>query len=124
MNLLKGHYRDGMIHLPGDNRYSVPDQGRAMLHQGLRGEEVIIGFRPEAARITTAGGVRTQVYADALHGAYSMLHLSLDGERGEAMAHVRAERDANHPIGAPVRFDLDPTMVRFFDPQTEQAVKG
>ena len=27
-----------------------------------------------------------------------------------------------HPINAPVRFDIDPQMVRFFDPKTEAAI--
>lgn len=123
MNLLKGQYADGVIHLPGKNRYPAPDQLRAAFQKGLTGEEIVIGFRPEAAQIAENGALQTEVYADALHGAYKMLHLSLDGERGEAMVHVRADRDADYAIGTPVRFDLDPAMVRFFDPKTEMAVK-
>jgi multiple sugar transport system ATP-binding protein len=124
MNLIKGRYANGSIYLPGDNCYPVPAPWQTALGRGLRGDEVVMGFRPEAASITREGALNTQVYADALHGAYTMLHLSLDGERGEAMAHVRADRDANYAIGAPVRFDLDPAMVRFFDPQTEMAVRA
>jgi multiple sugar transport system ATP-binding protein len=122
MNLSSGRYADGLIYLPGDNAYVPPPEWRAALDQQLTGEAVILGFRPEAARITAEGALQTQVYADALHGAYTMLHLSLDGARSEAMAHVRADRDAHFEIGAPVRFDLDPEMVRFFDPQTEKAI--
>jgi multiple sugar transport system ATP-binding protein len=122
MNLLSGRYADGVLHLPGDNRYPVPAIWRAALSRGLSSDEVILGFRPEAAQITPTGALRTQLYADALHGAYTMLHLSLDGERGEAMAHVRSERSTDYNIGAPIRFDLNEEMVRFFDPKSEQAL--
>jgi multiple sugar transport system ATP-binding protein len=123
MNLLKGRYLEGALLLPGDNRYPVPSEWQQVLAQKLSGDEVILGFRPEAARLGQNGVFTTQLYADALHGAYSMLHLALDGERGEQMAHVRAERDQRYPIGAPVRFDLNPQMVRFFDPKTELVIK-
>jgi multiple sugar transport system ATP-binding protein len=122
MNLLKGHYADGALHLPGENHYPAPAAWQKALREGLRGEEVIVGFRPEAAHISPHGALQSQVYADALHGAFTMLHLSLDGERGEAMAHVRTERNTGLGIGAPVRFDLDPERVRFFDPTTEKAL--
>ncbi len=43
--------------------------------------------------------MRSRVYADELHGAYSMLHLALDDERPETVAqtmvHVRSDRDAD-----------------------------
>jgi multiple sugar transport system ATP-binding protein len=123
MNLIPGHFVDGVLHLPGDNQWPLPAHWAQALADHLDGDGVILGFRPEAARLTPDGAIGAAVYADALHGAYTMLHLSLDGERGEAMAHVRAERDANYTIGTPLRFDLDPAMVRFFDSKTEQAIK-
>jgi multiple sugar transport system ATP-binding protein len=122
MNLLKGRYADGALHLPGENRYPVPAAWRTALSQGLRSEEVIVGFRPEAARISPHGDIQGRVYASALHGAFTMLHLSLDGERGEAMVHIRTARDTGLGIDAPVRFDLDPERVRFFEPATEQTL--
>ena len=122
MNLISGHYRNGVIHLPGGNQYTPPERWRSRLAQGLSSDEVILGFRPEAARINTEGAFKTQVYADDLYGAYSMLHLALDGEQATAMAHVRAERDNLHTIGEALRFDLEPPMVRFFDPKTELAL--
>ncbi|MDQ3248876.1 MAG: ABC transporter ATP-binding protein, partial [Chloroflexota bacterium] len=90
MNLIKGQYTDGVLHLPGENQYPVAESWRHTLSHSLKSEEVILGFRPEAAKITENGGLKTQVYAGALHGAYTMLHLALDGGRGETMAHVRA----------------------------------
>lgn len=122
MNLISGRVANGVIELPGQNRYPLPDAWRNALTDQLTGAEVVLGFRPEAAQLHTDGAIRTQVYADALHGAYTLLHLSLDGEKGTAMAHVRAGRTATYEIGTPVNFDLDPAMVRFFDPKTEMAI--
>ncbi len=123
MNLLAGRYTDGVVHLAGGNRYPVPAAWQASLNQhNLANGDVVLGFRPEAARISPDGALKTDVYADALHGAYTMLHLALDGERGEAMAHVRADKRVSYPIGTPLHFDLDPHMVRFFDPKTELAL--
>ncbi|MEZ4737167.1 MAG: ATP-binding cassette domain-containing protein [Caldilineaceae bacterium] len=122
MNLVAGRLVDGVIHLPGGNHFTPPEPWRNRLAQQLSNDEVILGFRPEAARIKADGALKTQVYADDLYGAYSMLHLALDGEQATAMVHVRAERDNLHTIGETLAFDLDPVMVRFFDAQTEQAL--
>ena len=98
----------------------MPDHWRQPLDQGLSGDEVIVGFRPEAAEVTDHGGLGATVYSDDLHGAYTMLHLAFDS--GDTIVHLRSDRSAFYPIGAPVRFDLDPKMVRFFDPQSELAM--
>ncbi len=124
MNLVKGRYADGMVQLPGGNQLPVPARWQPALANKLSSDEVMLGFRPEAAQITANGALNTQVYASALHGAYAMLHLALDGEKGEAMTHVRAVKNTSYPIGTPLRFDLDPQMVRFFDPKTELALKA
>jgi hypothetical protein len=49
-----------------------------------------------------------------------MLHVSLTEQE---IIHIRSDRLNRHPIGATVRFDLDPEMVRFFNPKTELAFK-
>jgi hypothetical protein len=59
-----------------------------------------------------------EVYATELYGSYTILHLSI----GDVVFHIRGERGLNYPIGATVRFDLDPEMLRLFDPQTEAAL--
>ena len=124
MNELAGRYADGLVHLAVGNHYPLPEAWQARLTQhNLANGDVILGIRPEAARISSDGALKTEVYADALHGAYTMLHLALDGERGAAMAHVRADKRVSYPIGTPLHFDLDPHMVRFFDPKTELALE-
>jgi multiple sugar transport system ATP-binding protein len=136
MNLLAGKYTDGVVHLPGENRYPVPERWRRPLAQQLEGEDIIIGFRPEAAQADGVGELRAAVYASDLHGAFNMLHLSLGNEgQGEAYSwgrfselqgvnviHIRGQRGAGHQIGENVHFELNPEMVRFFSPRNEVAI--
>ncbi len=121
MNLVDGHYIDGAVHLPGENRYVVPERWRRTLAKELKGEEVILGFRPEAAIVDGEGQLESEVYADDLYGAHMMLHLSLNGG-GETIVHARAQRGLGLRMGDKVRFDLEPEMVRFFDPESESAL--
>ncbi len=116
MNLIPGHIKDNSIYLPGDNQYQAPSDWQPSLHSL---EDVIIGFRPEAAEISENGMLKAEVYAVDLHGGFVMLHLNLNETD---IVHVRASRETRFDIGTPVRFDLNPKMVRFFNPQTDQAL--
>ncbi len=119
MNLLRGHYADGAVHLREDVIYQVPGDWVPVLDGVLGGEgDVILGFRPEAATVNSEG-LPASVYATDLLGGYTMLHLEIGNHE---IVHARAGRETHYPIGTPVRFALDPAMVRFFDPTTEQAI--
>ena len=119
MNLIRGHFADGAVHLPGGNRYIPSPTWVTALQRKLGREgEVILGFRPESGRVTQEGPLVAEIYASELHGSYVMLHLILNGE----LVHLRVHRGFDYPIGAVVRFDLDPERVRFFDPYTEAAL--
>jgi multiple sugar transport system ATP-binding protein len=121
MNLIPAHYREGMIHFSGSSQYLPPADWQSALQNSLEGAgEVTVGFRPEAAQIKPEGQIAGEVYASELYGAYTMLHVSLDEQN---LAHIRSDRLNRHPIGTTVRFDLDPEMVRFFNPKTELALK-
>jgi multiple sugar transport system ATP-binding protein len=116
MNLVAGQYvAGGTVTLPGSNRFTIPAGWQAPLGQD---RNVIVGFRPEAARIREAGALAGEVYAAELYGAYTMLHVNLNGDK---IIHIRGDRLIRHDIGATVRFDLDPEMVRFFNPETKMA---
>jgi multiple sugar transport system ATP-binding protein len=121
MNLLGGHLANGDIILPGEeNRHSVGERWRGPLYDALGSDEdLIIGFRPEAAHISDEGGLVGKVYASDLHGAYTMLHVNMNGDD---IIHIRSDRRHLIPIGTEVRFDLDIDMVRFFHPKTENAI--
>jgi multiple sugar transport system ATP-binding protein len=122
MNLVRGDYAEGTVQLPGENRLAVLDEWRPVLDEQVEGKPVILGFRPEAAIPAADGAWQGQVYADDLHGAFAMIHLALDGPAAEHMVHVRAARDTHPTIGETLRFNLDPTMIRFFDAESEQAL--
>jgi multiple sugar transport system ATP-binding protein len=121
MNLIPAHYREGNLHLSGANQYAPPAGWQSAFQNALNGsDEVVVGFRPEAAQINPEGQISGEVYASELYGAYTMLHVSLTEQE---IIHIRSDRLNRHPIGATVRFDLDPEMVRFFNPKTELAFK-
>jgi multiple sugar transport system ATP-binding protein len=119
MNLMPGHLSDGVVQLLGSNRATLSPEWNATIQREMEGkDDVILGFRPEAGQITDSGSMAAEVYATELYGAYTMLHLSIE----DVVVHIRAERGIDYPIGATVRFDLEPEMIRFFDPQTEAAI--
>lgn len=119
MNLISSRLSDGIVHLPGSNRYPLsPEWCEAAQRRIASDGEVILGFRPEAGQVNEAGSLAAEVYASELYGAYTMLHLSW----GDLVFHIRAERGLDCPIGTTVRFDLDPEQVRLFDPQSEAAI--
>ncbi len=120
MNFMNGRYIDGVIQLPGSNRYPVPAEWQASLQQGLgQTGDVVVGFRPETAKIKDEGTLAGKVYATELFGAYTMLHININ----EAdIVHIRSNRLIRYPIGTAVHFDLDPEMVRFFNPETKMAL--
>jgi multiple sugar transport system ATP-binding protein len=116
MNLVTGQYAEGVVSMPGSNTLTLPPDWRAALG-GAR--EVIVGFRPEAALATEGGTLVGQVYASDMHGAYTMLHVNLNEYD---IVHIRSDRSVSFPIGTPVHFDINPKMMRFFDPKTEMAM--
>ncbi len=120
MNLLQGAYEKGAIHWPGENRYALPEGARASIAQAVDGDSgVIVGFRPEAVHIDPQGPLTGQVYATDMHGAYTMLHVEFGADN---IIHMRGDRAERYPIGTQVQFGIDPEMVRFFHPETEQAI--
>ncbi len=122
MNLIRGALSEGSVRLPGqDNCQPLSRAWSEALASGLGGEgELILGFRPEAARIHEAGSIQGEVYASELAGAYSMLHVNINGDE---IVHIRSDRQLSYPIGSRVKFDLDPQMIRFFNPKTEAAIR-
>ena len=120
MNLVQGEYRDGAVHIPGCGPYAVPDDWKPALANSLDADgAVILGFRPEAATVSSAGELPATVYATDLHGSYTMLHLEICDTQ---VIQARASRETHFDINTPVNFNLNPAMVRFFHPKTEHAI--
>ena len=122
MNLLPGHYSDGSIQFPGtDNVYSPPEDWKPVIEETVGSEgDIILGFRPEAALLSDNQGMVGKVYANELQGAYSMVYINIDED---SIVHIRIDRQIKYEIGDSVRFDINPQMVRFFDPKTEKTIR-
>jgi hypothetical protein len=104
-----------------DNHYEVPQEWQSALKNGLDdGSEVIIGFRPEAAHIHESGNLVGRVYASEMEGSSTNLHLAINENE---IIHIRTDRLIPYPIDTLVHFDIDPKMVRFFNPKTEVAIE-
>jgi multiple sugar transport system ATP-binding protein len=127
MNLVPGRLEGDAVRIPGaDNRVPLPPAYRQSAPAALAAtgnDQVIIGFRPESTTVSAEGELAGEVYAVDMLGSYKILHTSVDGG-DENIVHVRAERQASYPIGSPVRFTVDPRMVRFFEPASERAIQG
>ncbi|HSN75266.1 MAG TPA: ABC transporter ATP-binding protein [Anaerolineae bacterium] len=127
MNLVPGHLEGNAVRIPGaDNRLPLPPAYRQSAPAALAAagnDQVIIGFRPESTTVSAEGELAGEVYAVDMLGSYKILHTSVDGG-DENIVHVRAERQASYPIGSPVRFAIDPRMVRFFEPASGKAIQG
>jgi multiple sugar transport system ATP-binding protein len=119
MNLVKGHYHAGKINLPGGGVYTPSDIWKARIEKQLGDDEqVILGFRPEAARVVTQDQISAEVFLAEMNGSYMMLDLHLSDE---VIVRIRTNR-GSYSLGTKIDFDLDPQMVRFFNPTTEAAL--
>lgn len=117
MNLVQGTFSDGVVQLPGANRYAMP---AGWTNSVARNENVVLGFRPESAHVNPEGTLHGEVYATDMQGSYNMLHVNMTGDN---VVHLRADRATRYPIGANIRFDVNPEMARFFNPQNEMALR-
>jgi multiple sugar transport system ATP-binding protein len=120
MNLVPGHYHDGVIRLAAGQQYQVPESWRAPLERHKADAEVVLGFRPEAVQVKAEADLKAEVYVSDMHGGYAMLHLDIGQPE---IIHARAERHQRFRIGDKLSFALDPEQVRFFDPGTKQAIR-
>jgi len=122
MNLVPCLYRGGAVEVPGSGLVPLLPGWDTALERALGAScDLILGFRPEAARVTPEGPLNATVYASEMEGGYAMIHLTL-GDEGGPIVHIRAGRDSRYPIGTSLRIALDPEMIRFFDPRTERAI--
>jgi multiple sugar transport system ATP-binding protein len=121
MNLVKGKYVDGAVQLPGDHKLNVPDSWKATLNGQLGSSgAVVVGFRPEAGQLAADGDVTGEVYAVDMNGSDSLLYLSLVDK---TIIRVRVDRSVKAPIGTVANIRIDLQYMRFFNAETEAALK-
>jgi len=120
MNLLTGTYNNGTVRIAENTTIPVPDEWKSVLDSEIGvGKQVTIGFRPEAVRVADDGAAPSTVYGSDLYGGYTMLVLQL--ETGDVVS-ARVSRTEHREMDETVKFDIDPVMIRFFDPDTEKAL--
>ncbi len=120
MNLLKGHFAGGKLLLPGGNDFEPEDKWKkVILAQVGDDKDLILGFRPEAVKVVKTKKMTAEVFLTEMNGSNILLDLHL-GDKD--IVRARLNRGANFEIGSKIDFDLDPQMVRFFNPATEAAL--
>jgi ABC-type sugar transport system ATPase subunit len=120
MNLVKCHYGNGKVKLPGGSEYDPGDQWRANIEAQVgNDQELILGFRPEAAQIVSERKIGADVFLVEMNGSNVLLDLRLSED---VIVRVRTHRGTDCAPGSKVSIDLNPQMVRFFNPATEAAL--
>jgi len=87
-----------------------------ILSQVGNDKDLILGFRPEAVKVVDEKRIAAEVFLTEMNGSNVLLDLHL-GEKD--IVRARINRGEKYQIGSKIYFDLDPQMVRFFNPATE-----
>ena len=120
MNLVKCRYQAGKVLLPGGGVYQPSEAWQRSIDKQLGdNQEIVLGFRPEAGRIVDQSKITTEVFLVEMNGSNVLLDLHLDDQN---IVRVRTSRGVNYGVGANINIDIDPQMVRFFNPATEAAL--
>jgi multiple sugar transport system ATP-binding protein len=121
MNMIKGHYSNGMIKLPGENVYRPPIDCVEIIEKQLgKDSEIVVGFRPEAVSINQNDDLKATLFLVEMNGSNLMLDLALDADTS---IRVRTNRGETIATGTKVNFEIKPRMVRFFNPSTQNALQ-
>jgi multiple sugar transport system ATP-binding protein len=121
MNMINGHYSNGVITLPGGNLYHPPLDWVTKIERQLGGDsDIIVGFRPEAASIVSQKELSAKVFLVEMNGSNLMVDLALDTD-----SNIRIRINRGDPVipGSVVNFSINPLMARFFNPSTKIALK-
>jgi len=125
MNLIAGKLSDGRVQITGgSDTVPVPASYKGTLPAALNGAgDVTLGCRPESAILAADGDIGGSVYAVDMYGSHKLVHIDVDNGDTQSIVHLRADRMVDFSIGSAVRFNIEPEMMRFFDPKTEQAIQ-
>jgi len=121
MNFIKGQYANGYMELPGNHKLEISDDWKAAFTKQLNpAGAVVIGFRPEAGQMVAQGDLTGEVYAVDMNGSDSLLYLSLVDK---TIIRVRVDRSVKAPVGTVANIRIEPQYIRFFNAETEAAIK-
>ena len=113
MNTIRGAVADGHFMLPG---------GRLAVGGYAAASDVILGFRPEDARVVApeSGDIKATVFACELTGNETIVTCSL----GETQVVVKMDKNFEIGIDAPVGIKIDPRKACLFDPGSGERVRA
>lgn len=105
----------------GPFTFDVPDEVATALNEGLDGEDVVVGIRPEDLNVTGIGEgvVDTDIQVLEPMGDTQILYFDIDGDRVRAVAPSAAPYDENDTVGLSVNWE----NVHFFRPDGPKVVK-
>lgn len=120
MNLVKCHFIDGKIIFPGGSEFQTHNKQKDAIYLQIGNDkDVILGFRPEAVRVVEDNKIEAKIFLTEMNGSNVLLDLHV----GETeIVRARINRGDSYQIGSKIYFDLDPQLVRFFNPATEAAL--
>ena len=112
MNIVEGAVEDG--------RFTVPD-GAVPLAGVAPSGALYLGFRPEDAVLAPVDEamLRARIYSTEMTGNETIVTCDLNGEH----VVVRADKDYEGTLDAPVGIDLDPAKARLFDRDSGKRVR-
>ena len=113
MNTVRGAVADGSF---------VRPEGRVAIGQFTPVNDVILGFRPEDARVVApeAGDLKATVFACELTGNETIVTCTL----GDTQVVVQMDKDFEIPLDAPIGIKIDARKVCLFDPASGDRVRG
>ncbi len=114
MNFIPGDIEDG---------HFVCAQGKVAAGRMAPRRGVTLGFRPEDARIAEPGGgaqFAATVYSTEMTGNETIVTCSL----AKQLILVKADKDYDAPINAPVHVAIDPAKICLFDSQSGERLRA
>jgi multiple sugar transport system ATP-binding protein len=113
MNTIRGAVADGHFMLP---------EGRLAIGPYAPANDLILGFRPEDARVVApeSGDLKATVFACELTGNETIVTCSL----GDTQVVVKMDKDFEVAIDVPVGIKIDPRKACLFDPASGERVRA
>ena len=120
MNLVPGDLvqEDGGYRFRGDFSLHVPHLSRAQ-HLPAPNSPIVLGFRPEAARICSSGDTRLRTELVENRGSQKFIYGSVDG--GQRLS-VAVGPDSRVRVGETISISIAPENLLFFDPATRKRI--
>ena len=122
MNLVPGNLvrEDGRWHFRGEFSLSLPHLNRPLLTREAN-SSIVLGFRPEAARVSSRGEIPLGVELVENRGSQKFLYGSAEGDQRLSIA---ADPSSSVRSGETISIKIAPEHLLFFDAATEKRIRS